>query len=1768
MNGEELNIQIINIFLLAKDYLPNSKIGMFLFLFFKFKGIILLTNSLEFENKATLNTYNIFQTLTYYSSYSRNNLNFISYELTCSLLFIILLFPWISFVFVLKMKKVSFKSKKQEKVNNDISISFLNNQLENSLKGNSNQMNTFIITVSILYFIIIFFSQHIIEILSFVYSTYLHNSKANIEKNKIHCRMLWTILNSVFIIIVNIYTYIFYVFFNNPSLSSKYIFKHNHSNTFILLLLIVFNSQSVHYYPILISQSANEILVTILFDILLILLLFNYSKKYTEFCFYNVVTICFILFGLYSSVISIIMISDNSALELHNSFYILKYVIVLILIHVTLFFWKRIQNKYMNKKVLENIFVKSKNIDGNYIYRLVELIKHFSDDIGDVTDFIRMIGQHQSKCTNDDECSNDLLNIKNLYHKIKDNPYKANKTMNKRVKDSIYFNRYSELLFLVENEIANLLYSIYNNNQLKSKMEIMHLHCNYVFYYLKNPKLSLFLIQQYLYTIKVMPFEYQLHFIQIKKDILLHQKEDILHSNANTISVIHHCMEFIKYYNIISSIKQLLYSSCNDYQDIIMRKNYYLEYADNVNGQNNIKSRHLEMIYKKSLDMSFSFHKIKDILKLHFINQPLKNPEVCYLLSYFYKMISRTIPLDVSKCFIVFHDYDIVDKFSSAYDEIKFEHPFIFSLSDSTIKFISQKLANDMKYKYSDLIGQNFHILLPSIIQEQHSLLIKQQVLAQQISSIEHNIFLLDKERFYYKAKLTAGIIPTLESEIIVISDISINPHPQSNYLFISDLETRLIAMSSNFEEKYKLTIDILNKLKINFCSLFTINYEKMLKGFKHQLQDLDKSNYNFLNEILPFEYRHFSNIISIFKWKEKNKKPTSIKTTRTKQVFRTSFQRIKAQILEQELDYQWIKKVAEIEESLNAEINVNPNSCFEITIQLHHIGNCGYFYIKVYDKDEYMFLSQTKKNYLSLTYLNNSIQNQSIGSQLGSIIIGKPKLSDSALNSKGNIQQIMNLSGKNLLTSSNRNLLQIDLNSTNRYQNNSITTQNLLSTSSNRNTTKQSLFPKSKSNLKQVKDPLLIRQEMMNNQIINHTFSSLSELIITFGVLFLVLCGIVLLMFSIYYKSSRYEKLKDFFEINVILIKMKQYIIESSLSIISGCLITDGIISNEIDSVELPVDTLKILINHSTSSYFAEYKNLNSFCVRYADQPLVLDINEVMYKTTNFTSMGIDYSIETYESDLNAEIYNYHYSSGVLNRNTSFLSCRVRDYYIDQKDLSHETPSFEDKLLYYINNNVLSTFMSRINGMIVKANQFLQNDYKNDKHNVQLFNIVSLVDGIVIFIGFFAILIIQKRKIELLLNLLFKKNKTTLLFEKKLENFKTMIISLDNKTYFDFENTTKSKNVKFESTPKNKDIKEKLNVGKEEKKTKHTSNNHIKKKGKICNEPFTKTPDTQSLNIKVGIMSFTFIRSSFILIIICCIIHLAIHIINIYVDKEIFYNIYISKKLAYYYLDRTPSLNEVLFYHRISILNRDPNFIDLPLNEYSNYLVSFEPKLTQNILERDQRFVQLNESKAGYLHYRIQLETQSLSTYEHSRKRIVLKNRYNYAMLLRQESGVCDTISSHYVNEGLPQFEGYNESYITYACLHLDDGVGDNGSTTSIMNYFSFLMDEYLDFVSEYKQLGNNVNIVSYIDSSLYIEILYQMQFIYNISWGVTANLIKLDFKILFDNVETTELLIQIIALLITLIYNILLFVIIILSQNKKIQRFGRVVQKLNHSL
>lgn len=84
MNRKHIANQTINIIRVAKTIIPSSKIFYLCFFYLKFQGIIILSNSLEYDHKASLNTYHFFQLLTYYSSFTRSNLNIIKYNFSQS----------------------------------------------------------------------------------------------------------------------------------------------------------------------------------------------------------------------------------------------------------------------------------------------------------------------------------------------------------------------------------------------------------------------------------------------------------------------------------------------------------------------------------------------------------------------------------------------------------------------------------------------------------------------------------------------------------------------------------------------------------------------------------------------------------------------------------------------------------------------------------------------------------------------------------------------------------------------------------------------------------------------------------------------------------------------------------------------------------------------------------------------------------------------------------------------------------------------------------------------------------------------------------------------------------------------------------------------------------------------------------------------------------------------------------------------------------------------------------------------------------------------------------------------------------------------------------------------------------------------------------------------------------------------------------------------------------------------------------------------------
>lgn len=1777
MNVNNLLIHNISILTTVKPYFPSSKFFIFFFLLFKFIGVILLTNSLEYHHNASLATFRIFSNFTYYSSLSRQKINIISYPIICCIIYILILIPIIS-ALIVNLSSFVFSTNLNKKLAINAKVYFLKNNSEQYKVRLSRRMKIFININAIYFIVLVFFSQYLIEILGFVYCCFIKSDNISEERNNIKTKIHLLVFNSLFIVIINVYTFFFYIIFNNPMLSDKFVFKHNHSNFFLIILIIMFNSQALHYYSFLIINSdISEIILVIIFLCLLCVLLFLYVKSYTEFNFYNIIMLSLILFAIYSSILSVIMEMQEEEEKLPNSFYILKHLLVFILIYVTLYFWRTIQQRMMDKMISQNLFIKTKNIESNYIFRLVELINGLSTNLQGLGYLYELIGKHQEKCNLGDECGINSLNIKKIYSNLKENQISEKRLLDYKNKEKYYYKKFFEIIELCENEISNLISSIYINKKLKSKINIVFLHCNYVFYITKNLRLALFLIEEYTSKIKHIPTRYLLYFCDLKKEILSYYKDEILDKSRKNLQINLKSQQFLDYFNTICEIKKNLLNCCVDYQETIFLKNTYLELLQNANSSHNIRTSHLEKIFNKSMTIAKSLSKVQKILEEHFDMHPIKNPEVCYLLTNFYLITSQKIPKNLSKYFTYIQDYEAIEKYSTSFLDIKYQHPLMFTVRDNIIIYISQKLSNILKFQQKELIGKDFHILLPSILMEQHSLLLKKCLFINKIYNIyQQNIFLIDKEKYYYKAKLIASLLPTFENKLMVISDISLKNKYINSYLFILDIETRLIAMTSNFPEKYELSYDIINRIGINFCTFFGINYEKVRKSFKDKIKAIEENNLQNINGLFPFEHRSLQSTLSLYHSNCVEKKNLTIKTKRSKAMLKPILQRFKKDIQEKELDLIWLQKVNNLEEILSYELSIHPKSSFEITIQMHHIGNCAYYYIKVYDKDDDIYFPSNKKGYLSLTFLT-PFSKQKVVTPTSDKKVSDTDKDESFEKCKKYETTIDSFAGRSskrfdsiIINSTNRNMISTNTNSSYSNANLSInnTKQRLLFSKKTKNrgqdekyTTKIKTFP-----------PFI--EGVHNHQIIKGIIP-VYEQVITVLVLFLELSILGILITSFFYKKNIYNVLEDFLDINIILLKLKEYLIDTSLSITTGCFIVDGLTPSEIDSVDLPISTIKPLIGLSSDYYFEEFKSLHTFFSKYTNDELVIDITQSLYIEKNYSVLNKDFSVRTYLSDLNTELYNFHYHSTSLNRLTSFQQCKIKDYYLDKKDLSNETSSDEDRMMFYISNNVVSTFMDRINIMNYKANKVLTSDYFRDRRRTIIFNISLLVIGVLVCLGFVWLLVIKKDKIKYLLLFFLSKNSKSRVFEEKLDNFQKILISLDDQICHVYEKSktvsqrTSKKGISF--ITKRENINEKFNFGREEIKSKKTNkiSKSSLKQNKLCNfdSPIKgKETDDQGksyFTINFTVFSLSNIRNAFILVNLFLFIHIGLLLLNIFIDEELFYDIFMSKRLSYYYLDRTPTYNEILLYHRISILNNDPFFLEILFENYPKYLVNFDLQSTQLATENDKRFQILDTSKMGFLYYRLNLETRQIKQFEMERRRIILKQRYEYSKQLGGKSGSCKKISANYANKGLSQFEGFNDTYIEYACLELSGGIHDNGSSGALTSFFSYLMDEYLDFMSQHEQ--GTVNTISFLQSNLYVSLLYAMVFSYNVSWIITSGLIKEDIRQLFKNIHNVELCFQIIELVVTLLYSVFFLIYILVFLHKKIINFAKVVRRLN---
>ena len=97
MKRDNLRHLLLSMIQIARKISPNSKLFIFLFLLLKFTGVIIISNALEHHIEKNMNTYHLFQQITFYVSLTRKKINLLPYPIECIIIYFLLCLPVITF---------------------------------------------------------------------------------------------------------------------------------------------------------------------------------------------------------------------------------------------------------------------------------------------------------------------------------------------------------------------------------------------------------------------------------------------------------------------------------------------------------------------------------------------------------------------------------------------------------------------------------------------------------------------------------------------------------------------------------------------------------------------------------------------------------------------------------------------------------------------------------------------------------------------------------------------------------------------------------------------------------------------------------------------------------------------------------------------------------------------------------------------------------------------------------------------------------------------------------------------------------------------------------------------------------------------------------------------------------------------------------------------------------------------------------------------------------------------------------------------------------------------------------------------------------------------------------------------------------------------------------------------------------------------------------------------------------------------------------------
>ena len=816
---------IVPILLFIKVNSPKNEIFYFIAIFFRFLGLLIIC--CNYSNSSSVSRDHltisiIFRSICAYGLTEKLHITNLSYIIICIILFALLAMIYI--LYYLTIKAIQNK-------NNSINFTILRIQL---------------------FFDVIFFIlfPYIIEFLSFIFYIQFKSQNFIIKKelNKI-VNLIIVVLNSISIIGFNIQSFFHILSVNNPLDESNNRIKLKYGRNKLLVISLMQNIIIVESLVLYLSNNYLTIYKTILNSLLIIFFIVLYLYSHYNFN-YNTKTNYFI---------NILSVFCFFSLLFEMLFNFMEYTIDS---YVTLFFYtifkiiisfcfryssNIIYEKKMISKLKEEIFkiYNDKNIPDikNYdkLYYFYEIYRRINEnnDQANTKIMVNIILLHLSKCHNS-ECKCKYIQIFPHGKKYVDE----------------YINNFLE-------RINFLLESIFVELDYQKNYDLTILLAEHFYNYKHNPILSYSMIQTILtfntkslsinqililftaLTKYVDKYDNKYEISAGNKSSKELEKEILIEKKTNLYKNIYHNFKYLM------KVKKIIKKYAKDYLQLIKYKENMEESIQLVKDENNdilkitsyfLTTRNLSIIIKILLG-EFKLNKnLKLYLKsLDASKIPIDIIYKCILFSELF--LCGKIPNEILVLMnainpeINMHSQRIQEntmiKIEESYREKHLQdnsnYYIIFKFSSGiNIHYFDESLSKKLRYSQKDLLKSPLDKMIPKEFKIPHNCCVLRFLINEQnriINNFEHFIF--DSEMQMYPAILSGVCMPGLGKYLFCITKLVLKSIKNEYYFYLGK-SFECLSISSNFYTNYNISLNLLNKYKINPLELIEFKMEDL----------------------------------------------------------------------------------------------------------------------------------------------------------------------------------------------------------------------------------------------------------------------------------------------------------------------------------------------------------------------------------------------------------------------------------------------------------------------------------------------------------------------------------------------------------------------------------------------------------------------------------------------------------------------------------------------------------------------------------------------------------------------------------------------------------------------------------------------------------------------------------------------------------------------------------------------------------------------------